>query len=158
MVCIQEPFLGNRSIAHSGFNLYWPFGTDNRKDMRVLMVVRKDILSKVVVENRTDLVSHPYCMIFDVKELHTQSGKCLRKTRVVNLYDNLKVGKGQQWEGPSPGIRRAIQDIAWRLIIKGRVLIIGDMNAHSSMWNPHCRQKQNAGPLEEFIEKCWKKL
>lgn len=26
------------------------------------------------------------------------------------------------------------------------------MNAHSPMWNPHCRQKQNAGPLEELIE------
>lgn len=26
------------------------------------------------------------------------------------------------------------------------------MNAHSMIWNPHCRQKQNAGPLEELIE------
>lgn len=27
------------------------------------------------------------------------------------------------------------------------------MNAHSTMWNPHCRQKQNVGPLEELIER-----
>ena len=94
VICIQEPFLGNRSIAHSGFNLYWPSGTNNRKDMRVLIAVRKDILSKVVIENRTDLVSHPYCMVLDIRELHPQSGKCLRKIRVVNLYDN-KVGKRQ---------------------------------------------------------------
>ena len=33
------------------------------------------------------------------------------------------------------------------------MLIVGDMNANSSIWNPHCRQKQNAGPLEELIEK-----
>ena len=26
------------------------------------------------------------------------------------------------------------------------------MNAHSLMWNPHFRQKQNVGPLEEVIE------
>ncbi len=26
------------------------------------------------------------------------------------------------------------------------------MNAHSPIWNPHCHQKQNAGPLEELIE------
>ena len=26
------------------------------------------------------------------------------------------------------------------------------MNAYSSMWNPHCRQSINAGPLEELIE------
>ncbi len=24
VVCIQEPFLGNRNISHSGFNFYWP--------------------------------------------------------------------------------------------------------------------------------------
>lgn len=27
------------------------------------------------------------------------------------------------------------------------------MNAHSTMRNPHCRQKQNAGPLEGLIER-----
>ncbi len=32
------------------------------------------------------------------------------------------------------------------------MLIVGDMNAHSTMWNPHCHQKQNAGPLEKPIE------
>ena len=26
------------------------------------------------------------------------------------------------------------------------------MNAHSPVWNPHCHQRQNAGPLEELIE------
>ena len=26
------------------------------------------------------------------------------------------------------------------------------MNAHSPVWNPHCRQRQTAGPLEELIE------
>ena len=44
-------------------------------------------------------------------------------------------------------------DIPWRSVIKGRVLILGDMNAHSTMWNHHCRHRQNAGPLEEFIER-----
>ena len=54
--------------------------------------------------------------------------------------------------GFSSTIRQAIQDIPWRLVIRGRVLIIGDMNADSPMWNPHCRQNVNAGPLEELIE------
>lgn len=57
VVCIQEPFLGNRDISHSGFNLYWPSGTDNRNDMQVLMAVKKDILSKVVIENRVSGVT-----------------------------------------------------------------------------------------------------
>ena len=77
-------FLGNRSIAHLGFNLSWPSGINNRKDMRVLIAVRKDILSKVVIENRTDLVNHPYYIVLNIRELHPQSIKCLRKTRVVN--------------------------------------------------------------------------
>ena len=152
VVCIQEPFLGNRSISHSGFNLYWPSGTDNRKDMQVLTAVRKDILHRVIIDNRTDLISHPYCSVLDIKELHSVSRKVMRKTRVVNLYDN-KVGKGQVWERPSPRLRRAMQDISWSQVIRGRLLIVGDINAYSPIWNPRCRQRVNAGPLEELIEK-----
>lgn len=29
IVCIQEPFLENQNMSHSGFNLYWSTGTDN---------------------------------------------------------------------------------------------------------------------------------
>ena len=90
IVCIQELFLGNRNISHSGFNLYWPSGTDSRKDMRVLTAVRKDIISRVIIENQTDLISHPYCMALDIKELHPQSDERLElsicmTTRLVVL-------------------------------------------------------------------------
>ncbi len=78
-------------------------------------------------------------MALDIKELHPQSGKFLRKTRIVNLYDN-KVGRGQLWEGPTNSVRRVIQDIPWNLVIRGRVLIAGDINAHSPIWNPRCHQ------------------
>ncbi len=93
IVCIQEPFLGKRDISHSGFNLYWPSGTDSQKDMRVLTAVRKNILNRVLIENRTDLINHPYCSVLDFKELHPISGKALIRMRVVNIYDN-KVGRG----------------------------------------------------------------
>lgn len=66
--------------------------------MQVLIVVRKDILSRIIVENRTNLVSHPYYVILDIRELDLQSKKYLRKTRVVNLYDN-KIDKKQLWKG-----------------------------------------------------------
>ena len=39
------------------------------------------------------------------------------------------------------------------MVIRGQVLIAGDMNAHSPMWNLCCHQRQNAGPLEELIER-----
>lgn len=32
------------------------------------------------------------------------------------------------------------------------MLILGDMNAHSPMWNPNCQTRKNAGPLVELIE------
>lgn len=32
------------------------------------------------------------------------------------------------------------------------MLIIGDMNTHSPIWNPYCYTKKNAGPLEEPID------
>ena len=50
VVCIQEPFLGNCSLAHVGFNLYWPVETNKQKDMGVLIAVKKDILNKVFIE------------------------------------------------------------------------------------------------------------
>lgn len=37
--------------------------------------------------------------------------------------------------------------------MRGRVLIVGDMNAHSNMWNPHYQRKQNTGSLESLIKR-----
>ena len=97
MVCIQEPFIGNRTISHSGFNLYWPADGGNRKDIRVLTAVRKDIANDVILENRSDLANHPYCLIVDVKELCSRTRKPIRRTRVVNIYDNI-VGQRHTWQ------------------------------------------------------------
>ena len=116
-----------------------------------MIAIKKNVLNKVIVENRTNLVSDPYCIVLDIRQLNQVSEVYSRRTRVVNLYDN-KIGNGCVWQGFSSIIRRAIQDISWRQVIEGRVLIIGDMNAHSAMWNPHCHQNVNAGPLEELIE------
>lgn len=77
------------------------------------MEVKKDILNSVIIDNRTDLVSHLCCSILDIKELHLVSRKVLRRVRVVNIYDK-KVSRGQVWEGSSPIVRRAIQDVSWR--------------------------------------------
>lgn len=51
IVCIQKPFVGNRSISHSGFNIYWPSGFQDRKDIQVLTAIRKDLASKIIFEN-----------------------------------------------------------------------------------------------------------
>ncbi len=93
VVCIQKPFLGNRNLAHARFNLYWPSGTNDQKDMRVLIAIKKDILNKVIIENRTDFVSHLYCIVLDIMERNSGSGKYSTRTRVINLYHN-KIGNG----------------------------------------------------------------
>ena len=100
--------------------------------MQVLIAIRKDILNKVIIENRTDLVSHPYYIALDIKKLNQVSRKYSRKTQIVNLYDN-KIGRECVWQEFSFTIQRAIQNILWRSIIQKRVLIIGDINAHNSM-------------------------
>lgn len=48
----------------------------------------------IVIYNQINLVHHFYSLFFNIKEFHLESEKVLRKTRVVNLYNN-KVGKRQ---------------------------------------------------------------
>lgn len=64
---------------------------DEQKDIQVLTTVRKDILDKVIIENRTDLVNYLYNIVLDIKNDGLDSGKYLRKTRIINLYNN-KIG------------------------------------------------------------------
>lgn len=99
IVCIQEPFLGKKNLAHSGFGLYWPAGTHNRKDYQVLIAVRKDLLDSTIVENRTDLISHPYDIVLDITEGDIHGRGQRRKTRIINVDDN-KLGEGQTCQGP----------------------------------------------------------
>ncbi len=119
--------------------------------MQVLITIKKDILKKVIIENRTDLVRHLYYIVLDIRERNPSSEKYSRRTRVVNLY-NSKIGNGCVWQVYSSIIRRAIQDISWGLIMQEQVLILGDINVYSFMWNLHCRQSIKAGLLEELIE------
>lgn len=75
-----------------------------------------------------------------------------RRTRVVNGYDN-QLGQGHTWQGNTPRSQRALEDITWDRVIRGRVWFLGDFNAHSPIWNLHCRNRKNAKPLEGLIEK-----
>lgn len=150
IACLQEPFIGNRSISHSAFNFYWPGGL--RNEARVLTAVKKELMSRIVVGNRTDLVDHPYFLALDIRDIDSRKNKPARRTRVVNSYDN-RVGQGCTWEGSTPRNRRALEDILWDQVIRGRVLLLGDMNAHSPIWNSHCQIRKNSKPLEDLIEK-----
>lgn len=86
IVMIQESFVGNREISHSGFSFYWPQG--RRKKIRVMIAIKKDLVDKIVVDHRTDLINHPYFILLEIRELDPRSNKPGRKTRIVNVYDN----------------------------------------------------------------------
>ena len=45
-----------------------------------------------------------------------------------------------------------MEDIGWKEVIRGRILIVGNINAHSPSWNSYYRQRQNASLLEESIK------
>jgi hypothetical protein len=64
IVCLQEPYIA-RDFRHGGYLLYW-LGKGDWKDARVTIAVRRDLLDKLVIEARTDLLDHPYLMAVDV--------------------------------------------------------------------------------------------
>lgn len=113
---------------------------DDRRNMRVLSAVKKDILNRVVIKNQLNLISYLDYFCLDIQEFDLKSGKPLSKAGVINLYNN-KFGSEQTWEKSHFTLQRVIQDICWRSDIRGRVLIVGDMNAHSPIWNLYYHQR-----------------
>lgn len=66
---------------------------------------------------------------------------CQEPVTLVNVYDQKR------------GSERPAQKAEWGTILAGsRVVVAGDMNAHSKMWNPQARGRKNATFWEEVIE------
>lgn len=84
-ICLQEPYIGKYSFSHPGYHIRWPEkGIVNEK--RVLIAIKKD-LTNIIVENRLDLINHPYFIAIDIWELHYKIKKRIRRTRLINYYD-----------------------------------------------------------------------
>ena len=81
-----------------------------------MTAMRKNLVDKIMVDHRTDLVNHPYFMLLEIHELDPQSKKPGRKTRVVNVYDN-RVKRSYTWDGGIHCIKRALEDINWEPVI-----------------------------------------
>ena len=107
LVCLQEPFLGNKDIAHSAFNFYWLGRV--RADARVLTAVKKELRNKIIVENRTDLVDYLYLVALDIWDIDKQSNRLTSRTRVINIYDN-RVGQRCTWVRYTSRNRSALED------------------------------------------------
>ena len=122
--------LGRRDLIHAAFSQYWP--KVSRTEARVMTVIRKDILNRVVMNNRTDLIAHSYFLAIDVRKINPRIKRPDRRTRVVNAY-YIIIEAGHIWQRPSPRVRRALQDVKWQATLQGRVLLVGDLNAHSQV-------------------------
>lgn len=58
-----------------------------------MTAMRKNLIDKIVIDHRTDLVNHPYFILLEIRELNPQSKRPGKKTQMVNIYNN-QVGKG----------------------------------------------------------------
>lgn len=64
IIILQELFIGNQELVHSTFNFYWPQG--KKTVIRVMTAVKKDLLDKIVLEHRTELVNHFYITLLKI--------------------------------------------------------------------------------------------
>ena len=134
LVCLQEPYVDS-DFGHGGFAIRWP-EAETRRECRVAVAVQKDLLNTLAFDTQTDLINHPYFLVTDIWELALgPQRQRQRRTRVVNVYDNI-IGEGCTWQGSVARWRRALEDVNWEPVLQGRVLLIGDFNAYSEMWNP----------------------
>jgi hypothetical protein len=91
-ICFQEPYIDINSFFHPGYDLRWP-EKGKKEEKKVLIAIKRDILNRVATEVRSNLVNHPYFLTIDIWELHLQIRAKMRRTRLINSYDN-RIGLG----------------------------------------------------------------
>jgi hypothetical protein len=96
-ICLQEPYVRVYTFSHPGYEIKWPEKGEN-KEKRVLITIRKDLLTKVITETRSDLVNHPYVLTLDIWDLQPNTQKKTRRTRLINYYDN-RIGLNTTYHG-----------------------------------------------------------
>lgn len=106
---------------------------------------------KIIIDHKTGIINYSYFILLKICKLDSQSKKLGRKRWVVHVHDN-QMKRGYTWDSKILRTRRALKDIGLKPVIQRQVLIAGDINAHSSIWNPHCLQKHNTSVLEEIID------
>lgn len=64
IVCMHRSFIGNRSIILNTFNFYWY--RELRNDAKVLTVIKKELINKIIIDNRKNLVDYLNFFILDI--------------------------------------------------------------------------------------------
>lgn len=85
---MQEPYVeGKHTISHPSFQIRWP--ECSKRDTRVALAIRNDVLDCYVFEERTDLVDGPYVQCLNIWE--TVRRREVRRTRLINIYNKARV-------------------------------------------------------------------
>lgn len=61
---LQKPFIRNRNFSHSIFNFYWLGRLKNKE--QVFTAIKNELISRIVVDNKTHLVDHPYFLVLNI--------------------------------------------------------------------------------------------
>lgn len=64
IIILQELFISNWELVYSIFNFYWP--QRDRIAIRIIIIIKKNLLNKIVVEHRLDLVNYPYFIFLEI--------------------------------------------------------------------------------------------
>ena len=126
-------------VSHPGFQIRWPECA--KRDTRVALAIRNDVLDRYVFEERTDLVDSPHVQCLDIWE--TVCRRKVRRTRLINIYNKARVRDGGY----------AIDHMDISRLIESRTILAGDFNARSPAWDPWVVGRRNAGTTERLIER-----
>ena len=114
-------------------------------------VIRRDLITQTIIEFKVDLINHPYFLTINIWDIHSKIKAKIRKIRLINTYDVI-ISPETVYQGEYIYIKRAIEDINWNIILRGRAILLRDFNAYNPAWNPLITTRIRAGPLEQIIE------
>lgn len=67
---VEKLFIDNQEICYNRFNFFWPLG--EKKEIRVLIAVKKDLKNKIMIDHKTYLIYHLYFMLLKICKLNPQ--------------------------------------------------------------------------------------
>jgi hypothetical protein len=85
-------------------------GLKKEKTKKSEFSIRKDLVTKVIIEACLDLVNHSYVLALDIWDLQPNTQKKAKRTRLINCYDN-RISVNITYYRDKDSNRRAIDDI-----------------------------------------------
>ena len=136
LILIQEAKRGrDGTVSHPGYRFI------GEETQRTRAVVR--VGSAVEVEDVSTVAGHQAEGDVQVLDVTMADGE---KIRIVNVYDQARSNKKKDYIRPC-------QLADWTAIkLVEKLIIAGDINAHSQRWNPRCKTKRNHIFWEEMLE------